>query len=90
MASMDKSKFMLSQDFMFESCVLVYHEWCAALETLKAVKKETNDGSKDWSLFHQARLRTSQQAFDKWDRLYNEAANISSRMMVGKDCENID
>lgn len=91
MASMDKSKFMLSQDFVFEACGLIYRKWSVEYDLLKKVKAETKvKGEPDWELMHAERLRRHTQTEAKWRRLKDEAADINARMMQGKSCEEDD
>lgn len=90
MASWDKSKFMLSQNFAFEACGLIYRRWSTEFDLLKQCKAERDDGSPDWKQMHDLRLKHHTQEEAKWKRLSDEAATINSRMMNGKDCENID
>jgi hypothetical protein len=47
----------ISQELCNEAASLIYRKWSEAYGTLKKVKEEQNDGSKDWPLFHRERLR---------------------------------
>jgi hypothetical protein len=41
---------------------LAYNQWAEAFDALKAVREETDDGSKDWSQFHASRLAHATEA----------------------------
>ena len=62
----------LSDELLDRCGALIYREWSTAFDALKHVKAETNDGSMDWSSFHQHRLTHAQSEFDKYTRLLNE------------------
>ncbi len=68
----------ISNDLLFEACALVYSRWSKTYDALKAVKSETDDGSKDWNLFHKARLDHATKAESEWRSRKDEAGRLSS------------
>lgn len=67
-----------TREFMFEACSLVYSRWTKEYDLLKAVRKEVNDGSKDWQAFHDHRVKYQIGTEAKWRKLSDEAAELSS------------
>ena len=49
---------------------LVYHKWTECFNILKEVREEENDGSVDWSLFHNERLQNADALEDNWNMAF--------------------
>lgn len=68
----------ITPDLLFEACALVYSRWSKEYEILRAVRLEKNDGSKDWPLFHAARLKAATESEALWNTRRLEAGTLSS------------
>lgn len=63
----------LPSDRLLHECQgLLYKAWAKAFDEHKEVKKETNNGSPDWSLFHAERLKKAKAEEDSLKDLLNE------------------
>ena len=45
---------------------LIHAKWAATMDTLLIVERETDNGTKDWALFHQARAESASIAEAYW------------------------
>ncbi len=57
---------------------LSYEAWSTAFDNLKAVREEPNDGSSDWGLFHEERLRNAVAAEKKYKVVLEELATLQA------------
>lgn len=57
---------MLDKQQKWEVMCAVYDKWSKASDTLIQVKRERNDGSPDWDLFHNDRLSNATTQENKW------------------------
>lgn len=59
----------ISQEDLDQCIQLVYSRWSKAFVTLKAVKQAKNDGSTDWLLFHEEKMKTHTALEARWNAL---------------------
>ena len=66
----------ITKSIAWQLSVLAYASWTESADTLKAVKAEKNDGSKDWAEFHKCRLEDARQIHDTAKRLSDQSIAI--------------
>ena len=59
----------ISDEDLFNCAALVYSRWSSEYDALKRVKAERDDGSPDWSDFHETRLKHHTQMESEWRAL---------------------
>lgn len=62
----------LSSKLLTECQGIIYAKWCEAFDSRKKIIAERNDGTPDWGLFHNERLRCAQERFDRYTELLAE------------------
>lgn len=77
----------IEQDVLDEIINQVYRRWCDEFDLMKKVKAETNDGSPDWQLFHDARIKNSTATLAKWNDLRLKLSPLHSLTAALKDIE---
>lgn len=65
-----------TKSLMYKLAMLAYTAWSEAYDDLKRVKEETDDGEKDWKLFHDARLKFATEAEQEAKKVCDEAIAV--------------
>ena len=79
MALDERGRGMTNEDIV-EIAHILHHRWSEYALSLESVKHETDDGSKDWALFHETQLNASikleQDSRELKDRFLDEHRQI--------------
>lgn len=71
----------LSQELTNICASLIYRKWSEAYDNLKAVKGEKDDGSADFALFHEERLKRANNELANWKKHLDEITPLHT---IGK------
>lgn len=76
-------KIELSEDTIYRLATLAYDDWAKTWDARKAVQAETDDGSKDWALFHAERLKGADARLATTKRVLDEISNAARGIIEG-------